>query len=93
MPARRQDKRVRQCIKTLKAQIIKDPHCRLMFAVFEQAVRDYFLLPRGTDGGYWVRSAREYLCSDWVHLALSGVDVSYARRVFSEAGLLLPQKK
>jgi len=86
--------KVQGCIKLLKDEVIDDPNCKLMFAIFERAVLDFFL----GDGymekppPFW-HTAKDYLGSDLVHLKIAGVDVSHARQVLDDAGLELPIKK
>jgi len=71
----------------------KSPEARLMLAVIEQALIDYFnwnqvMHNRPTlEEKELIRGAGRYLAYDLRHAEMAGVDSDYVRRVMKEEGL------
>lgn len=77
-------------VKRVRSQMVSEtPESRLFFAVFEQAVFDYF----SPCGAANKSSAYAYLASSMPHLWACGIDSSWVRVVFNRHGLPFPRRK
>lgn len=87
-------RKIEACLKKLACQCHPLPEARLFFAVFQQAIRDYFNNQiyfdyRDHHNEQFFKS-RRYLMTNLDYLDLVGIDPDYARFVFKRMGLSLP---
>ena len=74
----------RAVLAKVAKQVRDNEEARLMFSVFELAMRDAHITPTSREHA---DTAKQYLASEMVHLGLIGIEVEWVRRLMREAGV------